>query len=402
MCIKKIAIEELQVGMFLIDVDIPWFDTPFLRHKFTIKNQDQINELRKSGAKIITIDLAKSVQDEPELSVVDAQTVSVKTEIKNTSLRREMGRAKEVKVAVKNTVRRICATIKEGGSIDAAELSPAVDQTMESILRNNEALLTLIHQESTAGLPLSDHAFSVMTLALSIAQRLELSDLDLKQLGMAALLMDIGWLKLPEELFCFGSAYTEDEYELVRKHVKHSVELLRKNEFSEEIIELVACHHERFDGSGYPIGLGSCSIPLIARILSVADHYNSKRYGYYDSSSVIPAEALRAIYAGRQQGTHDPDICDLMVQLVGIYPMSSAVQLNTGERGVVTGLNWKTPLLPKVTLYYNKNRLQLMKPYVIDLSKQPDGEPQKSIKKLLDPSLASDDPAGILRFPEEY
>lgn len=227
---------------------------------------------------------------------------------------------------------------------------------------------------------------------------MDLNETELLWLGTAGLLMDIGWTKLPLDLFENISIYTEAEYSLIQKHVDYSVEILEKSGFEPEVVDLVVKHHERVDGSGYYAGYVGEEISLSSRILSLIDYYNSKINGYYNSPSAIPSTALQEVYQKAQKGSYDVELVELLIKMVGIYPVSSAVQLNTLEKGVVLKVNWRDALKPMITIYYNKNGLPLMKPMIIDLNKQLETQTQRSIKSVIDPRNPKHDPENLLVF----
>ncbi|MEO5344390.1 MAG: HD domain-containing protein, partial [Gammaproteobacteria bacterium SHHR-1] len=282
---------------------------------------------------------------------------------------------------------------------DVSAMARIVEETHDSTLRNAHALLNLFHLSNRYD-DLATHCYGVMSLALMLGQRMDLSDDELSMLGSASLLMDVGWSRLPKQLLKNLVPYTEEEYAQVQTHVDLSVELLESAAVDNQIVDLVAKHHERLDGSGYFSQYRGADVPLMAQIMSLADHYDSLIKGYYDSGPVIPATALKQIYLAGQKGSHSMELVELLIQLVGVYPVSSAVQLDTGEKGLVTQVNWRDALRPKVRIFYSKQGLNLMKPMDVDLY-QKDRSDGRKIAKVLDPSDPRQDPQGLLGYSLE-
>lgn len=396
---KTIGIDQLRVGMYVIGMDISWMKTPFLVHRLEIREPAHIAALRRSGAREVTIDTQRGKDVEPEPSM-EAQAAPPLKIIQATSYQKELDQAKKIRSTTRKAMQKAFTLIQQDEELKESMLTPVIDQTVESLLRNSSALLSLAHQRNN-GMYLINHCFNVMTLSLLMGQQLDFKDQALETLGMAGLLMDIGWIKLPLEQFMLGYSYTDEEYEAIRLHVDQGVSILEANHFSPEVVSLVEHHHERFDGSGYPSHIAGEQIPIASRILSLVDHFDSLVNGYYDSPSVIPAKALKIIYNRAQQGGHDLNLVQLLIHLVGVYPMSSAVLLNTGERGVVTRVNWKTPLMPRVKVFYNRAKSPLTKPYEVDLEKQFGHQETRAIEKIIDPGVKQEDPLGILHFDAE-
>ncbi|CAK0767199.1 HD-GYP domain-containing protein [Gammaproteobacteria bacterium] len=393
---QEISIEQLKVGMFVVGLDVSWLKTPFFKHSMLIKNEMQIEALKNCSAKIITIDTEKSIQLRESDHINKTELPEIKKHYQ-TSLRDELETAKKIKESTKKAVQNLFSVMVNGGTPKKEILYPFVEQTVDSLSRNNQAIINLFLLKSQPR-KIYNHAFNVMSLSLLAAWHLGYSDEDQKRIGLTALLMDSGWLKVPEKLFTFQTVYTSDEFFNVKKHVDHSLSLIERGDFDPEVHQSIAQHHERYDGSGYPAGLSGEQIHPMSRIVSLMDHFDSLVNGYYDRSPVIPARALQEIYKKSLLSSHDPSLVQLLIHLVGVVPPSSAVLLNTGERGIVTQINWRTPLAPSVKIYYNKNLSPLMHPFEVNLAKQENESTIRKIQSVIDPNLRGEDPAGLLIF----
>lgn len=121
----------------------------------------------------------------------------------------------------------------------------------------------------------SGHTQRVATYARALGERMGLSEVELRRVEWAALLHDIGKIALKNETLCKPSTLTDDEYSEVKKHPQVAAAIFGEVDFLADITPLVASHHERIDGKGYPLGLVGEEIPLAARIITVADAFDA-------------------------------------------------------------------------------------------------------------------------------
>jgi HD-GYP domain-containing protein (c-di-GMP phosphodiesterase class II) len=399
MSVIEVPIDQAKVGMYLVGIDVSWMKSPFYKHRFLLSSAEMIKQLAACGVKVISVDRDKSqcsFAGEPERPT-QSTPPPVNRELPAVGLSKEMGQAKSLRSqSVKQLGLMLNGTLEAGSTMDVSAMASIVEETHNSTLRNAHALLNLFHVNSRYD-DLAAHCYGVMSIALMLGQRMDLSDEELSLLGSASLLMDVGWAKLPNQLFKNLVPYTEDEYALIQTHVDLSVELLETAKVDDRVIDLVAKHHERIDGSGYFSQYKGDDVPLMAQIMALADHYDSLIKGYYDSGSVIPATALKHIFLAANQGKHARELVELLIQLVGVYPVSSAVLLNTGEKALVTKVNWRDSLRPQIRIHYSKQGLNLLKPMEVDLYQQQETDGRK-ILKVLDPTDKRQDPLGLLSY----
>jgi HD-GYP domain-containing protein (c-di-GMP phosphodiesterase class II) len=398
MPVIEVPIEKVRPGMYLVGIDVSWMKSPFYKHRFMISSPMMVKQLVGCGVKVITVDTDKGTFEFGGKSGKPKEQPPRNKELPPTSLNKELKQAKQLQAQSLKQLGKALGGIAEGGkTLDLETMTDIVEQSHDSTLRNAHALLSMFHV-AESGKDLASHCFSVMSIALMLGQRMDLSDEELVCLGTASLLMDVGWSKLPAELFKSPVAYTEEEYEQIQQHVDFSVEVLEQAGFDSQVVDLVAKHHERLDGSGYFSQYAGDDVPLLAQIMSLADHYDSLIKGYYDAGPQIPATALKRIYLSAQKRSHSMELVELLIQLVGIFPVSSAVKLSSNERGVVTRVNWRDAMKPMVRLYYAKDGSNLIRPIDVDLYKLDDVHADRKIKQVINPDDKKIDPLGLLRF----
>jgi putative nucleotidyltransferase with HDIG domain len=177
----------------------------------------------------------------------------------------------------------------------AADLAAAQDSA-ENALEGLIAMLQL-HERDGRG-----HALRVARLAVAMADEIGFEDDELRQLEQASLLHDIGKLQMPASILSKPAPLDEAEWRVMRTHPQVGYDLLSRQPRFADIAEIVLNHHEAFDGSGYPRGLAGDEIPHAARILSVADAYDSMTQPHTQRPALSPAMAVQEIErcSGRQ------------------------------------------------------------------------------------------------------
>lgn len=215
-----------------------------------------------------------------------------------------------------------------------ARLREERDETrraMDMQLATIEALALAI--EAKAGCT-PEHVRSIQLYSSMMAEAVGLSDAEVQAVRTAALLHDVGNMAVPEHILAKGEALTPEEFERVKIHPRAGAEILRHVPFGAPVAELVLCHHERWDGSGYPAGLSGGAIPVGARILAIADSYSTLQTDrpYRPARSAVAALAVLHEEAGT---AFDPELVDLLtsrLHLSAALPGQGGSQRADGDR----------------------------------------------------------------------
>ena len=159
------------------------------------------------------------------------------------------------------------------------------------------------------------HVRRVQAYAVGLARALGVTDKPtLKAIEAAALLHDTGKLAVPERILNKPGKLTESEFERMKQHVDIGADILSLVEFPYPVVPIVRCHHESWDGSGYPRGLSGTDIPIGARILSVVDCFDALTSDRPYRPAMTDAEAI-AILRERQGTMYDPEVVDTFVRV---------------------------------------------------------------------------------------
>ncbi len=219
------------------------------------------------------------------------------------------------------------------------------------------------------------HCVNVCVLALVLGYHLGLDRKMLSNLGVGALLHDIGKTKLPIELVNKPGTFDEYDWQQMRKHPVYGVKALFKTRAIDETTARAATvifeHHLLYDGSGYPDLLNKRRPSLFARIVSIADTYNAMTSGrVYHQKRHMPDEAITSM-VNRVDKTFDPLLLKIFINTLGIYPVGTVVALSTHEIGIISRNNPNDLERPEVKIIANQEGLlETNEVKVIDLSKE--------------------------------
>ncbi len=217
-----------------------------------------------------------------------------------------------------------------------------IDKTVEDIKNNiniNVDLLNEIVGIKDVDDYLYTHSLNVAMIANLIGKWLKLPSEDLEILIMGGMLHDIGKLKVNQNILNKPGRLTVEEFEEIKKHPVYSHNLLKEAGYEDsKLLKAVTFHHEKQDGSGYPLGLKGEKIPVHARILAVADIFDAMTSNRVYKKRVSPFKVLE-MFQNQTFGKLDASITMLFVKKFSEYYVGAHVELNNGEKGTIVNLN---------------------------------------------------------------
>lgn len=414
--VVEIPVEWLQIGLYVSRLDCPWSETPFLFQGFEIESDDEIAQLR-SVCKAVYVELttteaeelkrAKPSQAAPILPQVTGQdrlsnlamllaTCSNNvTATDPVSLKNELIQAKEVFGQARRAVSDILNRIRRSGRAEVSLLDGVMDSMIDSVFRNRDALNWLACMKKKDDY-LYNHSLSSSIWALAFGRHLGLDKASLKVIGMGAMLLDIGKTKLPDDLLKSGANPTPEDWVKLRAHVDYGLELVQAGpKVDVRINQMIESHHERMDGSGYPHQLKGDAIPLVGQIAGIVDCYDARTSDRHHARGKSTYEAILELK--KLGGTwFQPELTELFIQAVGVFPTGTLVELNTGEVGVVVAQNRFRRLRPEVMMILDAGKNVRDEFVVIDLQmreqKSATGEQSLWITQGLEPGAHGIDP----------
>jgi putative nucleotidyltransferase with HDIG domain len=379
--IKKIGIKELRPGMFVHDLNCGHISHPLLHTRFKLNSDQEVENLVKRGVSSVYIDtnLGIDSRDAPtaeevrrnidsDLLKLAESNVNQGSEQKHTS-REDFQFAVHVHEEANQTVREIMATARLGKSSKLEQVSPVVQDVVESIFRNSSPLLHL-NTIRTKDQYLFYHSVSTCSLISAFAHRLGICSDITRQIAIGTLLHDIGKTRVPESILNKPGRLTESEFDEIRLHVAHGIEILAGMPGLTNISkQVVAQHHERYDGTGYPAGLKGNQISHYGQMAAIVDVYDAITSDRSYHAAMEPVEAIRKLREWSEQH-FNVDLVDHFICCVGIYPVGTLNKLESGLMGVVSRHNPADLTRPVVMVIYDSIRQCHITPYEIDLASQ--------------------------------
>ena len=365
---KSTPVAELQFGMYVAELDRPWTDTPFRFQGFLLRTPEQLEALKKY-CKLVYID--------PERS--EGRHAAGKPSLEPTSLEHEFAQARIVYSRNEEVVRDVFAAVRAGRTLEAERVEQAVYGMADSVLRNPDALL-LFSQLKEKGEYTLSHALDVAVYMIAFGRFLQMQRDDIALLGYLGMLQDIGKVRIPNALIEKRERLSEEEFALAKQHVSASLEILAATPgLPPRLADLAALHHERQDGSGYPKGLKGKEIGTIGSIAGIVDTFDALTARRPYAQPVAPSAALSMLYKWRG-AFFDTVLVEQFIRCIGIFPVGSTVELNSGEVGIVIAQNLEKRLQPRVMVIRDAAGAPLKPQKLLDLSRNPmasAGEPYR-------------------------
>ena len=242
-----------------------------------------------------------------------------------------------------------------GDPINLANATQKVEPMVSSIIRNPDGCLWMTAMKPVAD-DINDAALRASVYSVVLGRQLGLPKNDLCSMAVGGLLFDMGKLQLDASLVNADRKLTALEMESMQRHVENSLEQVKSGGLSNpDILDFIANHHERFDGSGYPQGLQGDIIPAFGRIAGLVDCYNAMTGSRRYASSRSPAEAINQLY--KLKGVHfHTDLIEEFIQAIGVYPIGALVELSTGEVAIVVSQSRSRRLRPMIALLLDADK----------------------------------------------
>ncbi len=372
-----IAVDDLRVGMF-IHLDLGWWAHPFALSSFRLTTLEQIATIKGLGVKQVrwtpeksdapTVDPAAPAPDadadaasEADAAVKSVDATPPAAAGAETTAQREL-RVRREQLAAQREANRVCARQSNEAAKSwqaAADLVPsrpeAARETAEGLTR---ALLTKMMVDGELCIRVlaevsadraTTHALNVAVISLLMGREFGFSEGEMLDVGVGALLHDVGKLELPERVrFPDPNAAMADQA-LYREHVAHGVAQGKRMGLSAGAMLVIAQHHEMADGSGFPQKLNVDRMTAAARIVALVNRYDNLCDPAVPAHALTPHEALSLIFA-QTRAKFDASMLNAFIRMMGVYPPGSVVQLTDDRLALVTNVNSTRPLKPRVLM----------------------------------------------------
>ncbi|EFM10513.1 metal dependent phosphohydrolase [Paenibacillus curdlanolyticus YK9] len=276
-----------------------------------------------------------------------------------------------------NAIYQTTANLKDQSFMRGRTVAPEMGRTlkqvfgeiMNDVIVRDDVMVNLTNIHVTDAY-LYQHAVNVAILSGIIGIAKGFNRQQLEELGIGALLFDIGMTKVPAELINKDGPLTPAEKALVERHTTEGFDILRKqHDISLLSAHCALQHHERFDGSGYPRGLKQDEIHLYAQIVGIADVYDALTSPRPHRKRHTPSEAIEFLFASGST-YFDYELVKLFCKHISVYPVATTVLLNTGQIGVVSANNSLAVHRPTVRIVEEADGSRPSSVYEIDLKNE--------------------------------
>ena len=408
---RTIPLTRLTVGMYLIGVDRSWLQTPFLRHKFKIKDQSEIEALRRAGITEVTIDtglgldvvdhefspveLAETIRIEPP-ALVDAIAPLATTPLRPSAmiLAENFSKARQRRA---EWVKRLDNLYEQTGRTGLVEYDVAcqlTDEIIGDILDRQAAcyaVLGLRQPDPT----IHEHGLSVCTLSLILGQALNFPRERLQQLGVGGLLHDIGLTRLPRNIVKRPKTMPPAQQALYESHTTQGGAILEKSGSSDQaVLAIVNGHHNLIAQVGQT-GATSAAHQESTRLVGIIDQYDELVTGQTGLTPMSSNQALSQLYQRYRTNEELSNGVSYLIRALGVYPLYSVVALSSGELAVVGAITPGKAHLPLLYICRDQSGRPCSPPVPLDLVREPEGG--RTICDVRDAHRDGLDVEGVLR-----
>ncbi|MCR5885131.1 DUF3391 domain-containing protein [Rhizobacter sp. J219] len=370
-----IDVAQLRIGMF-VHLDGGWMSHPFPLSSFKIGSAAQIATIRSLGKQRVRWSPEKSdpaaveslthpdAADDPSLpdtvpaetlmapAVENAEAVQRRRHREALQAQREALQLCEAQFAEATSACKRASEIVLTQPQVAREQTEALAQAfVDKMIGQQDMCIRLLTE--AAGDKASLHAVNVAVISLLMGKTFGLSAAEMLDLGVGAMLHDIGKIELPERVRHREEHFTPAENQFYQEHVAHGVTIAKKMGLATGATLVVAQHHEHADGSGFPLKLNSDRMTIPARIVSLINRYDNMCNPHVPSRALTPHEALSLLFA-QGKNRYDTAILGSFIKMMGVYPPGSVVQLTDDRYAMVVSVNSSRPLKPRVMVHEAK------------------------------------------------
>ena len=370
---ELINVQALRVGMF-VHLDGGWMSHPFPLSHFRIISDDQIATIRSLGLKQVRWDPSESqlpaANEDSATPAVDAGSRSAgpaapaadaavppppeptdAASLRRAALARqhEALRLCERQFAEAGRELKLTNEMVNGKPRAAREQAEALSTALVSKMVGAQDLCVQLLSDH-AGDKASMHALNVTIISLLMGRSFGLPAEDMLDLGVGAMLHDIGKAELPERLRQFDERLSPSELNVYQEHVAHGLTHGRRMGLTPGAMQVIAQHHEHADGGGFPHGVSTERMSAMARIVALVNRYDNLCNPKLSAHALTPHEALAMLFA-QDRTRVDTSILGAFIKMMGVYPPGSTVQLTDDRYAMVMSVNASRPIKPNVLVH---------------------------------------------------
>jgi len=378
--IKKISIEHLIPGMYVADLNNQWVPSQNASRKGVIKLQSTVDKIKALGISQIyidtnkgldcgtyeTADAAKQLQAE-QFNSLSTQSGASGVKDKYTSRDKKREHAEKTFHQAKSMVNDVLDDVRNGKGLDIAVVDSTAEEMVLALNANESALLCMSHIRSKDEY-LLEHSVNVGILMGVFCRAKRVPPELTQQLVAGALLHDIGKVLVPDEILHKPGKLEVSEWEEMKRHVTYGSQILEVTEGLSDVTRSICrLHHERLDGSGYPMNLKENEISQWGRMAAICDVYDAITADRVYHKGMAPNKALKKLVEWSVFHL-DKELVYDFIRCLSAYPVGTLVELSNERAAVVIEANRRGPKQPRVRVFYNTRQQNQVEPYLLNLA----------------------------------
>ncbi|OFC71663.1 HD-GYP domain-containing protein [Alteromonas confluentis] len=363
--IKTITINELTPGMFVHEITEQSGKVK-IKSQGRVASEAVVDSLRARGVLKLRIDLSKQFDPRngtPIPTAVQEAPANTRKAAK-TSFASELINAESLYKQGKKIQHTLLQAVEKGLPFDDRIPSEFSHKLVASVERNPDALLCLTRIREKDDY-LLEHSLNVAIILANFARFVGMNDDEVQELAYAGFLHDMGKIRIPDDILHKPGRLTDQEMDVMKKHVQFGVEALEEVNLNAALIRTVSEHHERLDGGGYPAGTASNGISHAGRMLAIADMYDALTADRCYKAG-MPSQRAFQILISESPHKLDKGLVQQFIKCMGVYPVGSLVLLSNDKLAMVLAQN-DSPLTPKVKQFYSTKGGHYITPKDVDL-----------------------------------
>lgn len=412
--LKRIAVSDLEIGMFVHKMEGNWFSHPFWKAKFLIDDSGKLTTLRSSGLAGVVIDTSRgkdvggartrpaSANGNPPRpdSRIRKMTARAASTADPAPTHVEVHTAHALALRAQKTVHNTFIAARLGKAINVKAVQPVVTDIMDSVRRNPQAFGGLMRCK-LKNEAVYQHALSVSALMVALGRHMKLSTTEVHEAGLAGLLLDIGTNYLPQNPEIPDGDLRLADPKIWQQHVLlgHRA-LLNDGNLPDSVLAACLEHHERIDGTGFPKGLKRGEISTIGGMAAVCDSFDFLLTRSHTTEALDPAVAVQRLK--QMEGAFDEDILRAFIESVGLYPVGAFVELASGKVAMVIDEYPADANRPVVQAFFSRETGERIVPHRIELGRADSQDAIVGIAELADCGLPDEAQLRELIFLTAY
>ncbi|WP_082766666.1 HD-GYP domain-containing protein [Ferrimonas marina] len=353
---KSVPLKHARVGMFV--VEIPGHPALTLARQGLISSPELLAQMAREGVTQLIVDPSRSQVSTP--APPPSPLSAPPTGPRAASLSDELQRARSLYSRSRRLQQKSMHQVRQGQPLDLGEFELLTTDLIDSGARN-DAALSCLRQIRNKDEYLLQHSVAVATLMLLFARHLGYRDDLLHQMVLGALLHDVGKVLVKSEILNKPGKLTDEEFAHMKDHARFGADIMKRTPGITAItLDIVANHHEKLDGSGYPNGLAADQLSTFARMITLCDMYDAMTSERVYHRAMTPPQALKLMRSMAPEKL-DSELLGQFIRCIGLYPVGSMVALSNGQLAVVMENHPTLPHKPRVkTVYSLTDRRHIM------------------------------------------